>query len=134
MVPEDDPFDLVHDSGDELRTGGEVIDEAHCLAGGHDAEVDAAVDPWPLPQNESDQTVDRLRRHGVEVRHDTSPTGGHGLTDRDNKINTDSEIAGLLISRLHPESPPRCHGTAGPLRHFRCLVCAISSRSLPSSR
>jgi dipeptidyl aminopeptidase/acylaminoacyl peptidase len=72
-----------------------------------------------VPQNESDQLVNRLREHGVHVRYDIYPDEGHGFTSRDNELRAYSDIAQFLTQQL---TPARLLGTASS--------CADASRGL----
>ncbi|WP_412749738.1 prolyl oligopeptidase family serine peptidase [Krasilnikovia sp. M28-CT-15] len=53
-----------------------------------------------VPQQESDQLVERLRDRGVEVRYDVYPDEGHGLTKTENQIQARSDVAEFLITHL----------------------------------
>ena len=53
-----------------------------------------------VPQAESDQIVEALRKRSVPVRYDVYPDEGHGFTHRDNQIKSDSDSADFLIQHL----------------------------------
>lgn len=61
--------------------------------------LQGARDPR-VPQNESDQIVNRLRDRGVHVRYDIYPDEGHGFTNRDNELRAYNDIARFLIEQL----------------------------------
>ena len=61
------------------------------LQGGNDPRV---------PQQESDQLVERLRARGVEVRYDVYPDEGHGFTKSENQLQARSDAAEFLIAHL----------------------------------
>jgi len=61
--------------------------------------IQGANDPR-VPQHESDQIVETLRRRGVPVRYDVYPDEGHGFSKRDNQIRSRSDAADFLIDHL----------------------------------
>jgi dipeptidyl aminopeptidase/acylaminoacyl peptidase len=61
--------------------------------------LQGANDPR-VPQQESDQIVERLRSRGVEVRYDVYPDEGHGFAKRHNRIQADTDAGQFLLDRL----------------------------------
>ncbi|MER6808139.1 S9 family peptidase [Spirillospora sp. NPDC000708] len=61
--------------------------------------IQGAHDPR-VPQNESDQIVDRLRDRGVNVRYDIYSDEGHGFTNRKNELKAYGDIAQFIVKHL----------------------------------
>jgi dipeptidyl aminopeptidase/acylaminoacyl peptidase len=53
-----------------------------------------------VPRSESDQLVEQLHAHGIEVDYDLIPGEGHGFTQRANELRARSTAADFLISHL----------------------------------
>jgi acetyl esterase/lipase len=55
-----------------------------------------------VPRSESDQLVEQLHAHGIEVDYDLIPGEGHGFTQRANGLRARSTAADFLIRHLAP--------------------------------
>ncbi|MEV4641344.1 S9 family peptidase [Actinoplanes sp. NPDC049548] len=53
-----------------------------------------------VPPAESEQIVERLRTHGVEVRYEVFPDEGHGFTKRENQAKAFSAAGAFLLRHL----------------------------------
>lgn len=53
-----------------------------------------------VPRSESDQLVEQLHAHGIEVDYDLIPGEGHGFTQRANELRARSTAAEFLIRHL----------------------------------
>ncbi|MEV6602429.1 S9 family peptidase [Actinoplanes sp. NPDC051346] len=63
--------------------------------------VQGANDPR-VPRSESEQMLERLRTHGVEVDYELFTDEGHGFTKRDNQAKAFSAAGEFLIRHLAP--------------------------------
>jgi dipeptidyl aminopeptidase/acylaminoacyl peptidase len=61
--------------------------------------IQGANDPR-VPQNESDQLVERLQARGVDMRYDVYPDEGHGFTKTENQVKARSDTAEFLLKYL----------------------------------